>query len=936
MPSNIRPPRLLRPLVALCLLGASVSMLGCPAEQVPADDETGTEGLLAGDLVISEIMADPEGADDGLEWFEIYNATSEPIDLEGLTLVYAKVDGSGRKAHTVARSVEVPAGGYVVVGGLLDEIAIETAHIDYGFANELGAFGNQSGYLAVEQGDSTIDEVYYQGASSGVSRAFDGSKTPDASVNDDLAQWCDGKTEFDGPTFVATPKAANDFCSQEGCLDGDQLRPVDPPALGELVITEVHANPSAVGDADGEWFEIHALADFDLNGLEIGKLVGDPAEETMLDPACMPVSAGEYVVVAKSEDPTVNGGVPFEVIRWITDMSFTNSSGSLWLGVGGEVLDAVTWGSVGDGKATQLDPDSLTPEANDALTNWCPATLPYGDGDLGSPGLANEECPIEAPEGQCVDPDTDELRDIDPVAQGDLVITELLANPDVVDDGAGEFIELLAIGSGDLNGLQIGKAGGWEDQLASGTCLEVIAGSYVVLAHEADPSVNGGLPQVDAVFDMALNNSGSDLMIGFEVAQGQVEVWDQVTWPTSPTGKSRSFGGDLNVLANDDEAAWCEGVGVYGDGDEGTPGAANPSCGGGGGDTCIDPDTNMPRMIIAPAMGEVTITEVMPNPNAVLDGEGEWFELLVSEKIDLNGLQIGKNGVVGFTLTAEQCVEVEAGSWLAFALSDDPLLNGGVSPVAWVYEGVSLVNTDGNLFVGFADQVLDEATWASSPVGASLSLDTMTQTWCPAVDAYGAGDKGTPALPNPACGGGGGNDCLDGGAARPIVSPVLGEIVISEFMANPAVVADASGEWIELRALANFDLNGLELGKLFVDGPLLTLDAADCLAVVAGDAILLARDSDPLVNGGLPTPDFEFGFSVNNTSSGLYIGIDGVLLDEITYASVADGASTSLDPDFYDPSLNDMAANGVTWCYSPTNYSVDNKGTPQLENEQCG
>ena len=48
--------------------------------------------LTAGALVISEIMADPEGADEGLEWFEIYNATSEPIDLEGLTLVYAKVD----------------------------------------------------------------------------------------------------------------------------------------------------------------------------------------------------------------------------------------------------------------------------------------------------------------------------------------------------------------------------------------------------------------------------------------------------------------------------------------------------------------------------------------------------------------------------------------------------------------------------------------------------------------------------------------------------------------------------------------------------------------------------------------------------------------------------------------------------------------------------
>ncbi|NJK30967.1 MAG: hypothetical protein HC927_00385 [Deltaproteobacteria bacterium] len=202
---------------------------------------------------------------------------------------------------------------------------------------------------------------------------------------------------------------------------------------------------------------------------------------------------------------------------------------------------------------------------------------------------------------------------------------------------------------------------------------------------------------------------------------------------------------------------------------------------------------------------------------------------------------------------------------------------------------------------------------------------------------YGAGDKGTPALPNPACGGGNMEGmCMDGGTPREIVLPQLGEIVITEFMANPALVADADGEWLELRALASFDLNGLELGKTF-GTPLQTLAAPECLAVVAGETILLAVEADPMLNGGLPPVDFELGFGLNNSNSGLFVGVDGMLLDELTYTAVSNnGASTSLDPDFYDPAQNDMAANGMTWCYAGTAYGLGDKGTPDAENQQCG
>ena len=48
------------------------------------------------------------------------------------------------------------------------------------------------------------------------------------------------------------------------------------------------------------------------------------------------------------------------------------------------------------------------------------------------------------------------------------------------------------------------------------------------------------------------------------------------------------------------------------------------------------------------------------------------------------------------------------------------------------------------------------------------------------------------------------------------------------------------------------------------------------------------------------------------------------------------GPSTSLDPDFYDPALNDTANNAdPAWCYEATAYGLGDKGTPDADNGQC-
>ena len=72
------PNTKLSPLGLVPLLAALLP-LGCPNDDVTPDDEAGPS-LLPGDLVITEVMANPDGVDDGKEWFEIHNASGAAID----------------------------------------------------------------------------------------------------------------------------------------------------------------------------------------------------------------------------------------------------------------------------------------------------------------------------------------------------------------------------------------------------------------------------------------------------------------------------------------------------------------------------------------------------------------------------------------------------------------------------------------------------------------------------------------------------------------------------------------------------------------------------------------------------------------------------------------------------------------------------------------
>ena len=120
---------------------------------VPKHAQPCTADLNPGDLVITEIFADSaDGADAGKEWFEVYNNTSDPIELEGLVITSSRPDGSSAQTH-VMRELVVAPGQYLTLGNSAQSDVQE--YVDYGYGDDLGSLYNTGGgMLALQCGDT--------------------------------------------------------------------------------------------------------------------------------------------------------------------------------------------------------------------------------------------------------------------------------------------------------------------------------------------------------------------------------------------------------------------------------------------------------------------------------------------------------------------------------------------------------------------------------------------------------------------------------------------------------------------------------------------------------------------------------------------------------------------------------------------------------------
>ncbi|MEW6430859.1 MAG: lamin tail domain-containing protein [Myxococcota bacterium] len=573
---------------ALLAVAAAGLWVGCGPSTTTTDPCVGRK---AGDLVITEVMADPEGTDTGKEWIEVFNTLGTPLDLKGIVISYKDTDGSGLKSHTI-RAGTVPARSYFALGDIRS--GPNPAWIGYSYADGLGALGNARGVITLRCGMTTLDEFTYTvAAKANRSRMLDGANEPNASANDSETAWCDtpvGNVYFG--TSAGTPGQPNPVCVPEAmtgtCLDNGTVRPLTAPQPGDLVITEVMANPVAASDTTGEWFEVLARASVDLNDLTIAT---STSAHKITSGNCLRLNAGEYGLLARSADSFVNGGLPPPLALYnVSFADTTNQRIGLWRGDAG--IDEIALLPSRPGRAQQLDPLKLDPGSNDVPENFCDAPTrwnPDGGGDYGSPAAPNPDCPIvdagmTSPD-ECIDPISLAVRPVVRPNAGDVVITEWMADPNTATDTNGEFIEVLFKADADLNGLTLSHDTA-TTKLSSQGCLPVTANTFAVFGRNTDPLQNGGLPTLAATFSFGLTNSGTHTLAVTGVDGG---VLDSVTYTNSSPGASTQLNAGLTDPAdNDVPTNLCvtpAGVrygpvladGGFG-GDRGTPGLVNVTC----------------------------------------------------------------------------------------------------------------------------------------------------------------------------------------------------------------------------------------------------------------------------------------------------------------------------------------------------------------------
>lgn len=529
---------------------------------------------------------------------------------------------------------------------------------------------------------------------------------------------------------------------------------------GSLVVTELMPNPKKVLDADGEYIEIFnaSQSNIDLAGLTLKSGAGVHQIPTAKS---IPVASGAYVVLSRSATETANGGfVP--AYAYGTALSLPNTvSCTVAIEQVGNVIDSVHydpgkegWAAMPDGASYQLDPAKTNAQDNDAVANWCVATKVFGAGDFGSPGAANPACPVDSDSDGLFD-DSDNCKDISNADQkdtdkdgvGDVCDNcPAAANSDQKDgdgDGLGDVCDPQnclpgaikcsgeKLATCEANGLS------WAEQ-ACPVKMTCVGDACTAVICEANLAVCNGnsIDACDATGTKLTNTACKDTQVCKAGACA-----DKICTP----GAKKCEVNTLKTCA-EDGTAWNDAP-----------------CGDGkicSVDKCF--------AVVAP--GSLVITELMPNPKAVLDSAGEWFEVYngTNSAIELGGLTL-RSGTATHVVSTASPLTVNAGAYVVLAISASETTNGGLVPVYAYGAALNLPNSSSTtVAIEQAGVVIDSVHfvpaggdgWLAAGNGASYQLNSAKTNaqdndaganWCLSTKAFGGGDLGSPGTANAEC-----------------------------------------------------------------------------------------------------------------------------------------------------------------------------------------
>jgi cysteine-rich repeat protein len=180
---------------------------GCDSTCVPEGSPP-----LPGELVISEVMFDPDDSpDNGGEWIEVYNASGHWIDLTGL-----RVFGAAGSMAVVRSGSSLAPGAFVVLSGWSEDAPKRGISGARGFSAGVPRLSNDGNAVRLEAPDGAlIDAAFSQSVASlevpaGASISLSSAALA-ADMNDEPGVWCEGSAVY-GFTDRGTPGLPNPEC----------------------------------------------------------------------------------------------------------------------------------------------------------------------------------------------------------------------------------------------------------------------------------------------------------------------------------------------------------------------------------------------------------------------------------------------------------------------------------------------------------------------------------------------------------------------------------------------------------------------------------------------------------------------------------------------------------------------------------------------------
>ena len=244
---------------------------------------------------------------------------------------------------------------------------------------------------------------------------------------------------------------------------------------------------------------------------------------------------------------------------------------------------------------------------------------------------------------------------------------------------------------------------------------------------------------------------------------------------------------------------------------------------------------------------EIVITEIMRNPLAVADSEGEWIELYnaADEVRDLSGLMLRDDGDDAHALSPDAPLLIEPGGYVLIGAS--PTL-GAVAEADEVWDGFYVGNGTDAVILMHGDVIIDmvsfngDVAWPAT-AGASMSLDPEAYgaldnddplNWCSAVIALDNGDYGTPGQPNWPCSAAAPSVCGDGVCA----GDESCEVCLDDCGACPCpegTIEGCDGGCVSTALL------GDGVCDTSLDCPLYLFDGGDCLGQGCGTHLIISE-----------------------------------------------------------------------------------------------